>query len=163
MVAPINTSMMPSMAEIQKMQNFRSGSVNLSKDDFTAMQADMESKGLTTPAELRTIIDNYDKIDVNGDGMSFDELTGYAEENGIELKGPFGDKPPGPPPGGMPPGGLPPGGMPPKGGNGQGMSIDINNMQGSSNTSQMNILSSLLSAYTSTDSQETTNNFSVYL
>ena len=93
MIMAIGSHMMPNMAEMrtkmQQMQNFREGSVNLSKDDLTEMQSDMKSKGLTTPEDLKAIIDSYDKIDGNNDGISYDELSAFAESNAIELGGPF--------------------------------------------------------------------------
>lgn len=132
-------------AQMQKMQNFRDGSANISKDDLTSMKSDMESKGITTPDDLKAIIEAYDQIDANGDGMSVDELNAFAEENGIELKGPFGDKPPPPPGGGK--------GPPPPKGMGQGM-------QGSTANSQ---LQSLISNYLNSDpdSEDSYSNFSI--
>lgn len=138
-------------AQMQKMESFKEGSSNLSKDDLTTMQSDMESKGITTPEDLKAIIEAYDQIDANGDGMSVDELNAFAEENGIELKGPFGDKPP--PPGGGE--GPPP---PPGGGKGQGSGSGMN-VQGSNDINSQ--LQSLISNYLNSDPQETTSNFSI--
>ena len=136
---------------MQKMQSFKEGTSNISKDDLTAMQTDMESKGITTPEDLKAIIEAYDQIDANQDGMSFDELSSYASENGIELKGPFGDEPPPPPPGG--------GNGPPPPGEGMGQGNGTESTQGSSDINSL--LQSLINNYLNSDPEEETSKFSI--
>jgi len=147
-----------------KMDNFRSGRANLSKEDLTSMVSDMKSKGMTEPEDLKQILSNYDKIDVNSDGTSFDEVTSYAKENNIELGGPFGkDGPKGPPPGGVM-GGQPPGGS--MGGpspNGQQMQGSTDSDTTTDTTSSLlENLKSLISNYLKTDTDQITNNFTIF-
>lgn len=136
---------------MQKMQSFKEGSTTLSKDDFTTMESDIQSSGRATPADLKAIIDNYEQIDTNGDGISYDELTSYADQNGIELKGPMGSKPP--------QGGPPRGGPPPEMGS-NGMGPQNLTLQG--NEDDQNYISTLLKQYQSTEQQQKTSNFSLY-
>lgn len=144
-----------------KMESFRSGKTNLSKDDLTDMVSKMSENGKTAPEDLQQILSSYDKIDADGDGgLSFDEITSYADENNIKLGGPFSKEgPQGPPPGGGP-GGPPPGGGQPPDSSTQG---STSSSEDEVTTTLLENLQNLINSYLKTDSSETTsNNFTIY-
>jgi hypothetical protein len=74
----------------------------ITKDDLSKMEAQMKASGQTVPDFLSVMEANFDEIDTNGDGASFDEMQTYAKANGLKLqpppKGPVqggnGDGPP---------------------------------------------------------------------
>ncbi|MEW6711822.1 MAG: hypothetical protein AB1403_18510, partial [Candidatus Riflebacteria bacterium] len=64
-----------------QMHQFQAGKKNLQKSDLEAMQAGMKNAPSGAADPFAAILDAYDQIDKNQDGISFDELQGYAEEN----------------------------------------------------------------------------------
>jgi Ca2+-binding EF-hand superfamily protein len=68
-------------------QMTRSGKANITQDDLSQMESQMETLGMDVPDFLSQIQANFDKIDVNGDGISSDELQTYAKANGLKLPG----------------------------------------------------------------------------
>lgn len=87
-----------------QMQQFRSGKTNLQKSDLEQMQQ-------TAPAQSQTqavspfdvLLEAFDDIDQNQDGISIDELKSYASENGMPEGGSAGGGRPAGPPSGPPP------------------------------------------------------------
>jgi hypothetical protein len=70
-------------------RNFRSTQETVSKDDLSQLASDLKSSGTEASNLLQTLQTNFEKIDTNGDGISFDELQAYAKANGLTLpKGP---------------------------------------------------------------------------
>jgi Ca2+-binding EF-hand superfamily protein len=63
----------------------QSGKTNLSKEDLSSMESQIESLGIEVPSLLKDIASNFDKIDTNGDGISSDEMQAYAKANGLSL------------------------------------------------------------------------------
>lgn len=95
----------------QMMQDFRAGNTNLSKEDLAAIQEDMKAHGMEVPEDHSTLIDSFDEIDQNGDGISLDEMQSYGQSIGMTFG--LGEPPPGLMSNDGPPPGKPPGGPPP--------------------------------------------------
>lgn len=127
-------------AHMQQMQKFHSGETNLSMEDLMQMQQNAPSDAPKEANEaLSTIIDSFDKIDTNGDGISIDEMTTFAESTGLHL---------GPPPGMMmgegPHQGRGPGGPGGKGGHGGPPPVES-----SSDEDEESYIDKLLESYSS--------------
>lgn len=72
----------PSVSALrQQMQAFRKGKANISKDDLSSFESVLKAKGADT-AKIDNLINNYDKIDLNGDGISASELQTYKKTTG---------------------------------------------------------------------------------
>ncbi|OGK05260.1 MAG: hypothetical protein A2W80_07025 [Candidatus Riflebacteria bacterium GWC2_50_8] len=85
-----------------QMQQFRSGKTNLQKSDLEQMQQQAAQAQNQTQAAspFDALLEAFDDIDANQDGISIDELKSYASANGIPEGGPEGgSRPAGPPPG----------------------------------------------------------------
>lgn len=82
-------------AGMMQMQQFQSGEVNLSKEDLVEMQEQMATTGAPEGAsdDLSAILEAYDDIDTNADGISVDEMNAFTQSTGISF-GP-GEPPPG--------------------------------------------------------------------
>lgn len=68
----------------QKLRQFKSGGAKLSKDDITALEQELKARGKTQPPGAPDLLANYDKIDVDGDGISRDELQAYNQSIGYK-------------------------------------------------------------------------------
>lgn len=91
-------------------ESFRSGNSKLQKSDLEELQTALSSEGTSGSASntgIDELIENFSKIDTNGDGISSEELDSAAQSGVVsapsrpeggpgKMKGP----PPGPPPGG---------------------------------------------------------------
>jgi Ca2+-binding EF-hand superfamily protein len=66
-------------------RNFRSVQGTVSKDDLSQLASEIESAGQESSSLLQALQTNYESIDTNGDGISFDELQAYAKANGLNL------------------------------------------------------------------------------
>lgn len=67
---------------------FRAGSKTLSKDDLTELQSKLQTQGVNAASVLNNISGNFDTIDTNGNGISFDELKTYAKTQKSSLPKP---------------------------------------------------------------------------
>lgn len=80
-----------------QMQQFKSGQIKLQKEDLQQMQQQVEQTQTQSASPFGSLLEAFDQIDQNQDGISIDELESYASENGMPEGG---DRPPqGPPPG----------------------------------------------------------------
>lgn len=61
----------------QKIQDFKDGKINIKKDELLKSVKDEVVQGKDVSSELMDLVDSYDKIDKNGDGISYDEYTTY--------------------------------------------------------------------------------------
>lgn len=86
----ISSTIGAGFVQMQKMDSFKDGKTNLTKDDLLSIESAVTEGSRATPEDLKAIIENYEAINTNGDGMSFNELSSYAEENNFEPGGPFG-------------------------------------------------------------------------
>lgn len=82
-VSSISSSDSSLSAIRDRFQAFRSGKSNITKDELKAIKDEFGSKN---PASK--LYDNYDKVDLNGDGVSFEELQTYAKTNKSSFQGP---------------------------------------------------------------------------
>jgi len=76
----ISTASTTSTSDINyltQMQDFKDGKINITKSDLTSSVQKSVSNGETVSSTMLDIIDSYDKIDTNGDGISYEELTAY--------------------------------------------------------------------------------------
>jgi Ca2+-binding EF-hand superfamily protein len=68
-----------------RFQQFEQGEANLSKEDLTQIQSQSKSAKSSKTDPLQTLISNFDKIDLDGNGMSLEELQTYAASNDLNL------------------------------------------------------------------------------
>ena len=61
-----------------QIEEFRAGKAKLSKDTLAEIREKMKADGQST-TDIDTVISDYDKIDLNRDGMSYDELQVYTK------------------------------------------------------------------------------------
>lgn len=61
----------------QQLQDFKDGKVNISKSDLKKSAASVMTQGQKPSDSVIDIIDSYEKIDTNGDGISYKELESY--------------------------------------------------------------------------------------
>ena len=61
----------------QKIQDFKDGKINITKKDLGSILSGEITQGQDPSSDLMGIIDSYDKIDKNGDGVSYKEFTTY--------------------------------------------------------------------------------------
>lgn len=61
----------------QKIQDFKDGKINISKADLKKEISDAIANDKTPDESELNIYDSYDKIDTNGDGISYKELQAY--------------------------------------------------------------------------------------
>lgn len=61
----------------QKITDFENGKVNITKTDLDDYVSEYKANGEDIPDNVQTIIDSYDKIDKDGDGVSNTELSTY--------------------------------------------------------------------------------------
>lgn len=62
-----------------RIKQFRDGKFTISRKDLEDTKAGLESLGLKTTA-FNKVLDDFDKIDINGDGIGNDELTSYLRD-----------------------------------------------------------------------------------
>jgi len=68
----------PDINEInQQIQDFQNGKINISKEELTNIVSDEIKQGQDPSNSVLDIIDSYDKIDTNNDGISYDEFKTY--------------------------------------------------------------------------------------
>ena len=94
----------------QQMQQFKSGQVNIQKSDVQDLQSKLEARGSPKADKLNALLESFDDIDKNDDGISIDELKSFIAENAPKAQKGSEQRPPGPPPGmfiiGLKPGGM---------------------------------------------------------
>jgi hypothetical protein len=61
----------------QQIQDFLNGKINITRNDLKNTVSAMSAEGEKPSQVLLDIIDSYDKIDTNGDGLSYTELKTY--------------------------------------------------------------------------------------
>jgi len=59
------------------LQDFKDGKVNISKSELKSSVSEMIAQGEEPSDVLLDIVDSYDKIDTNDDGISYKELETY--------------------------------------------------------------------------------------
>ena len=64
-------------AILQKQKDFKDGKINIKKDDLQQTVLTAIKKGEDVDTATQALIDSYDKIDKNGDGVSYTELQAY--------------------------------------------------------------------------------------
>ena len=64
----------------QKITDFQNGKVNITKSDLNEYAAEYKANNEEIPDSVQEIIDSYEKIDKNGDGVSQNELTTYNNQ-----------------------------------------------------------------------------------
>ena len=57
---------------------FRKNEANLTQEELVAAEAQAQQNGSKSQALLKMLAENYDSIDLNGDGVSLTELQTYA-------------------------------------------------------------------------------------
>lgn len=84
-IGSIGTTTYDLEAMRSRFQQFQKGESTLSKDDLSQIAS--QSKGTKENATdpLQTLISNFESIDLNGDGMSLEELQTYVESNDLNL------------------------------------------------------------------------------
>ena len=86
--------------EWQRVHEFRSGRVNISKDDLQQASNQLKEAGRDT-TRVDDLIGKYDTVDTNGDGISFDEFKTYSKDMKLYgfhgERGRYGSKEDGPP------------------------------------------------------------------
>lgn len=60
----------------QQVADFKNGKGTVTRDALTKLQSQLKAEG-TSNQEINDVLENYDKIDLNGDGVSLDELKVY--------------------------------------------------------------------------------------
>lgn len=150
-----------------QMHQFQTGQKNLQKSDLETMQAQKSEAQSQGVDPFAAILEAFDEIDQNQDGISIDELQTYAEERGIDVEK---QRPIGPPPSmamelggaqGTPPqGGRPPGPPPgpPPGEGASGITMEeLAGIQSELEEQGMEVpdeLASLISAFDSLDTNQ---------
>ena len=81
-----------------QMQQFKSGKTNLQKADLQKMQEQVGQTQTQGASPFDALLENFDKIDTNQDGISIDELKSFAKENGMPERAQKLPRPSGPPP-----------------------------------------------------------------
>jgi Ca2+-binding EF-hand superfamily protein len=61
----------------QQIQSFRSGKTNIQKEDLEKLQSQTGGVQNSGTDPFSALLENFDQIDTNGDGISFEELTGH--------------------------------------------------------------------------------------
>ncbi|MDD3012325.1 MAG: hypothetical protein PHC34_01310 [Candidatus Gastranaerophilales bacterium] len=61
----------------QQIQEFKDGKVNITKNDLKSTLANAIAQGEEPSDTVLDIVDSYDKIDTNSDGISYEELETY--------------------------------------------------------------------------------------
>jgi hypothetical protein len=61
----------------QKIQDFKDGKINIKKDDLIKTVKDTIAQGGSVSSDLMDLVDSYEKIDKDGDGISYKEYTTY--------------------------------------------------------------------------------------
>ncbi|NLI77985.1 MAG: hypothetical protein GX442_16295 [Candidatus Riflebacteria bacterium] len=125
-IGSIGSSVQTSLQE--RIQSFKEGQGTLQKTDLADLKSQVETVSSKAGKPIQEIIDAFDTIDQNDDGISAQELADFAGPDGAARGRP--PRPEGPPPGGIGGGGLNGGmgGMPvmvvmmPQGGGGQAAS-----------------------------------------
>lgn len=80
MVSTVQTSTTAvSDANQQKLKDFNDKKITLSKKDLQSEVLSALANGEEPSNTLVDIIDSYDKIDTNGDGIGYDELNAYKK------------------------------------------------------------------------------------
>lgn len=72
-----STSVSDTAALLQKQKDFQDGKVNIKKDDLQQSVLSAIKSGKNVDVATQSLIDSYDKIDKNGDGVSYTELKAY--------------------------------------------------------------------------------------
>lgn len=145
----ISSGMVQMDSLINKMDSFKEGATTLTKEDVITTEPSLEARGLSTSDDLNIVIERYEIIDKNGNGISYKELTNFAGDNSIEIQDPIGGRPPvGPPPE------RENGGTPPPEGQGPPSPSGVENQPH---------IESLINQYLKTDHQEAMNHFTLYL
>lgn len=67
-----------------RFQQFQSGQANLQKKDLTELKDKLSSAGHPAAEDVDTVLQKFDRIDTNRDGMSVDELDAWSENQGSE-------------------------------------------------------------------------------
>ena len=61
----------------QQIQDFTEGKINITKSDLQSLVSSEIAQGQQPSGQLMDIIDSYDQIDKNGDGISYSDLQTY--------------------------------------------------------------------------------------
>lgn len=67
----------------QKIQDFNDGKVNITKEDLKSYISEKKATGEKISSDVEDIIDSYENIDKDGDGISNSELTIYNAKKSI--------------------------------------------------------------------------------
>lgn len=63
----------------QKIKDFQDGKINISKGELKNLVTSAIAQGETPSNTVVDILDSYDKIDTNGDGINYKEFQTYAK------------------------------------------------------------------------------------
>jgi len=61
----------------QKIQDFKDGKTNITKKDLTGMLSSEIAQGQDLSSDVIDLLDSYDQIDKDGDGISYEEFKTY--------------------------------------------------------------------------------------
>lgn len=154
-----------------QMRQFQTGQKNLQKTDLETIQAQKSESQSQGVDPFAAILEAFDEIDQNQDGISIDELQSYAEEKGVDVAR---QRPMGPPPSmamelggarqgrngppqGVPPQGAPPSGPPPGEGSSGITMEELTGIQSELEEQGLEVpdeLASLISAFNSLDTNQ---------
>lgn len=68
----------------QQMQNFKTGKSNIQKEEIEQVQSQMGDVQSPISDMFSSLLESFDEVDANGDGLSFEELTEFAKTQGSE-------------------------------------------------------------------------------
>lgn len=68
----------------QQMQNFKTGKANIQKEELEKLQSQMGGVQKQTSNMFSSLLESFEEVDVNGDGLSFEELKEFGKTQGNE-------------------------------------------------------------------------------